>query len=69
MEHLEHLKAQMKEATASGSASGQEIAKYQIPLNATGFCYERVFGKYLDNSVTDALIEETYLNDHYQVRF
>lgn len=49
------------------ASKGNIIDKIFIMEDATGFSYDRIFGKYLDNSVNEVWLEEPYLVEYYQV--
>lgn len=46
---------------------GEIIDKIHIIANGTGFGYDSIFGKYLDEKVTEISLEEPYLREYYQV--
>lgn len=41
--------------------------KIHILANGTGYSYETIFGKYLDDGVREVALEEPYLREYYQV--
>lgn len=47
---------------------GEIVDKIHIIANGTGFGYETIFGKYLDDKVKEISLEEPYLREYYQVR-
>lgn len=63
MTRAEQIKANIKEQ----QSRGQIVDKIHIIANATGFGYESVFGKYLDDNVKEISLEEPYLREYYQV--
>lgn len=46
---------------------GKVIEKIFIMEGQTGKSYDSVFGKYLDDNVTEVLMDEPYLREHYQL--
>lgn len=46
---------------------GHIVDKIFIMEGDRGYSYETVFGKYLDNDVTEISLEEPYVREHYQV--
>lgn len=49
------------------NVQGTVIDKIFIMEGDTGKSYESVFGKYLDDDVTEVQLDEPYLRDHYQL--
>lgn len=46
---------------------GHIVDKIFIMEGDRGYSYDTVFGKYLDNDVTEISLEEPYVREHYQV--
>uniref|UniRef100_U5EU64 MIT domain-containing protein n=1 Tax=Corethrella appendiculata TaxID=1370023 RepID=U5EU64_9DIPT len=67
---LEYMKRaeEVKEQISSWSSRGEICDKIHILDNSTGYCYERIFGKYLNLDVKEILVYEPYLREHYQVQ-
>lgn len=63
MTRAEALKLQIKEQ----QNKGEIIDKIHIIANGTGFSYETIFGKYLNDAVKEVSLEEPYLKEYYQV--
>jgi hypothetical protein len=63
MQRAEDMKASLKQV----STKGEILDKIHIIDGATGYSYKRVFEKYCGPEVREALIEEPYLKDFYQV--
>lgn len=58
---------QIKSSITERRSRGEIVDKIHIMANGTGFSYESVFGKYLDDQVKEICLEEPYIRDYYQV--
>jgi hypothetical protein len=58
---------EVKDLVSSWKTKGVISDKIPILEDATGYSYDRVFGKYLTNDVKEVLVEEPYVREHYQV--
>lgn len=47
--------------------AGALVTKLLIMKGDTGYDYQRVFGKYLTDAVTEVQLEDPYLRDHHQI--
>lgn len=65
MTRAELLKTQITEQRSRGEI----VDKIHIIANGTGYSYETIFGKYLDDKVKEISLEEPYIRDYYQVCF
>lgn len=65
MTRAELLKKQISEQQSKGAI----VDKIHIIANGTGYSYESIFGKYLDENVKEICLEEPYLRDYYQVNY
>lgn len=63
MTRAEQLKLQITEQRSRGEI----IDKIHIIANGTGYNYDSIFGKYLDDSVKEISLDEPYLREYYQV--
>lgn len=63
MKRAQEIKAEINEQ----QSRGEIVDKIHIIANGTGFGYETIFGKYLDDSVKEISLEEPYLREYYQV--
>lgn len=63
MTRAEKLKAEI----TSQRSRGEIVDKVHILANGQGYSYESLFGKYLDDKVTEVSLEEPYLREYYQV--
>lgn len=63
MKRAEHIKAKLNEKHSRGEIKD----KIHILANGTGYGYETIFGKYLDDTVKEISLEEPYLREYYQV--
>lgn len=63
MTQAEHLKKVIRKS----SNLGELCDKIHIVEGATGFSYEKIFGKYLNSEIKEVYIEEPYIRDYYQV--
>lgn len=59
---------QIKSLVTDQMSRGQIVDKLHIIANGTGYSYESIFGKYLDEHVKEICLEEPYIRDYYQVR-
>lgn len=59
---------QIKKRISEQHSRGEIVDKIHIIANATGFGYEKIFGKYLNDSIKEVSLEEPYLREYYQVR-
>lgn len=59
---------QIKSKITEQRVRGEIVDKIHIIANGTGFGYESIFGKYLNDSVKEISLEEPYLREYYQVR-
>lgn len=59
---------QIKESIKDKQSRGQIVDKIHILANGSGYSYNTLFGKYLDDNVKEISLEEPYLRDFYQVR-
>lgn len=59
---------QIKTLVSDQRSRGQIIDKIHILANGTGYSYETLFGKYLDDNVKEICLDEPYIRDYYQVR-
>lgn len=64
MKRAEEIKVKIKERQSRGEMK----EKIHILANGTGYSYEKIFGKYLDDGVREIALEEPYLREYYQVR-
>lgn len=60
---------QIKTLVRDQRSGGQIIDKIHILANGTGYSYETLFGKYLDDNVKEICLDEPYIRDYYQVRY
>lgn len=60
---------QIKVNIVEKRSRGEIVDKIHIIANGTGFGYETIFGKYLDDKVKEISLEEPYLREYYQVRY
>ncbi|XP_031641259.1 MIT domain-containing protein 1 [Contarinia nasturtii] len=58
---------QIKATITEQRSRGEIIDKIHIIANGTGYGYERIFGKYLNDSVKEISLEEPYLREYYQL--
>lgn len=58
---------EIKQLIQNWGSKGEIRDKIHIPENATNFGYDRIFGKYLTESVEEILIEEPYTQNFYQL--
>lgn len=63
MKRAEEIKVKIKERQSRGEMK----EKIHIMANGTGYSYEKIFGKYLDDGVREIALEEPYLREYYQV--
>lgn len=63
MTRAEQIKANISEQRVRGAI----VDKIHIIANGTGFGYESLFGKYLNESIKEISLEEPYLREYYQV--
>lgn len=63
MTRAETIKLEINEQRSRGEI----VDKIHIIANGTGYSYESIFGKYLDDKVKEICLEEPYLRDYYQV--
>ena len=56
---------ELKKSILKWGTKGEIRDKIHIPENATNYGYDRIFGKYLNETVEEILIEEPYLKDFY----
>lgn len=63
MTRAELIKAEI----AKQRSRGEIKDKIHIIANGTGYGYETIFGKYLNDSVKEISLEEPYLREYYQV--
>lgn len=63
MTRAEKLKAEI----TSQRSRGEIVDKIHILANGTGYSYESIFGKYLNDKVTEVSLEEPYIREYYQV--
>lgn len=59
----------IKEEITKQRNRGEIKDKIHIIANGTGYSYETIFGKYLDDSVKEISLEEPYLREYHQVCF
>lgn len=64
MTRAEQIKVQINEQRIRGEI----VDKIHIIANGTGYGYETIFGKYLNDNVKEISLEEPYLREYYQVR-
>lgn len=57
----------LKLSIQNWGSRGEIRDRIHITDGATGYGYDRIFGKYLNEDVEEILIEEPYLKDHYQL--
>lgn len=57
----------LKKSIQSWGSKGEIRDKIHITDGATGYSYDRIFGKYLTDEVEEILVEEPYVKDYYQV--
>lgn len=48
-------------------SKGDVIDRTLIANGSTGNSYKSLFGKYMDNTIKEILIEDTYIREHFQV--
>ena len=58
---------EIKKKISEQCVRGEIVDKIHIIANGTGFGYETIFGKYLNDSVKEVSLEEPYLREYYQV--
>lgn len=58
---------QIKKQISEQRNRGEIVDKIHIIANATGYGYETVFSKYLNDSIKEISLEEPYLREYYQV--
>lgn len=58
---------QIKKQIVEQRSRGQIVDKIHIIANGTGYSYESIFGKYLNDAVKEISLEEPYLREYYQV--
>ena len=58
---------EIKRAVSNQQNQGKIVDKIHIIANGTGYSYDSVFGKYLDENVKEISLEEPYIRDYYQV--
>lgn len=58
---------QIKKLLPDVTSRGHVVDKIFIMEGDIGYSYESVFGKYLDNDVSQVSLEEPYIREHYQV--
>lgn len=58
---------QIKEKINEQRIRGEIVDKIHIIANGTGYGYETIFGKYLNDTVKEISLEEPYLREYYQV--
>lgn len=63
MTRAEQIKALLPPVTDRGYV----VDKIHIIEGDRGYSYESVFGKYLNDEVSQISVEEPYIRDHYQV--
>lgn len=63
MTRAEQLKTQITEQRSRGEIKD----KIHIIANGTGYDYDSIFGKYLDDSVKEISLDEPYIREYYQV--
>ncbi|XP_055320849.1 MIT domain-containing protein 1 [Sitodiplosis mosellana] len=63
MKRAEEIKVKIKERQSRGEMK----EKIHILANGTGYGYEQIFGKYLDDGVKEIALEEPYLREYYQL--
>lgn len=59
----EQIKKKIKEQQNRGEIKD----KIHIIANGTGYSYETIFGKYLNDEVKEISLDEPYLREYYQV--
>lgn len=64
MTRAEQIKVKINELRVRGEI----VDKIHIIANGTGYGYETIFGKYLNDSVKEVSLEEPYLREYYQVK-
>ena len=47
--------------------AGKYIEQIQIDNNATGYSYEKVFGRFIDESLTEVEVQDPYIRSIHQV--
>lgn len=47
---------------------GEVVSHVSIDENDTGFDYDQLFGKYMDDKTVEIMLEEPYMTQNYQVR-
>lgn len=65
-EYMEQAE-KLKKSVQSWGSRGEIRDRFHITDGATNHGYDSIFGKYLNDEVTEILIEEPYLKDHYQL--
>lgn len=65
MTRAEQIKVKINELRVRGEI----VDKIHIIANGTGYGYETIFGKYLNDSVKEVSLEEPYLREYYQVNY
>lgn len=58
---------QIKSKISEQRSRGEIVDKIHIIPNGTGFSYEAIFGKYLNDTIKEVSLEEPYLREYYQV--
>lgn len=58
---------QIKASIVEQRSRGEIVDKIHIIANGTGFSYETIFGKYLNENVKEISLEEPYLREYYQL--
>ncbi|XP_058456809.1 MIT domain-containing protein 1-like [Malaya genurostris] len=66
MEYMNRAE-QVKELVMRWRSRGEIRDKIHVVEGATGYNYERVFGKYFTDEVKEILIEEPYVREHHQL--
>ena len=53
--------------TSSSFPGGKYHEQMQIANGATGFSYEKIFGRLLEEPLTEVVVEDPYIRSHHQV--
>jgi len=65
-EYLERSE-KVHQIIAKEKENGKYHEQIKIQVNSTGYSYETIFGRFLDSSVTNIIVEDPYIRAHHQI--
>ncbi|XP_037932086.1 MIT domain-containing protein 1-like [Teleopsis dalmanni] len=68
IEQYKHLVKKVETRMKTLRSCGNSVKEVHIKDDATGYTYDKLFGKYLNEDVKEILIEESYLREKHQLK-